>query len=372
MANDGPPSSQYIVINDSEDEEDMPPAGPSSKKGKGKVVHHDEDMPKLGGQSQPISIIDLDSDNGQDAIDVLFGDGSEAGVVVEGAEGAVLVTNTTIITADQADQALPLLINILPDLDPEHGLLLLREKILNNGQSFSIEHCLQTALENLLAEDGYPKVQKAVKRKRLVDSDDEDDVDDAGPSNIGNGRTSDDLIEDPTCRIFQPGKPAYKSKTFLVDERKGAAYNTKAMLDLENLFPTMASVHIRCIFSANSKRFVPTYIALKAETLLPDDEKPYAPMKQERAQKPVPQAGASTSKKGKKKAKTSSNGEAGYDAEREWFILYLSKSLDIPPRTILTCHIRFSAQGRWDQYRPCSSARAQRRRRYGVRMLLRR
>jgi hypothetical protein len=325
MANDGPPSSQYIVINDSEDEEEVARPGPSSKKGKGKAAQQDNDKPELGGQSQPISIIDLDSDNGQDAIDVLFGNGSEAGVVVEAAEGAVLVTNTTIITADQADQALPLLLNILPDLDPEHGLLLLRERILNNGQSFSIEHCLQTALEHLLAEDGYPKVQKTLKRKRVVDSDDDEDADDAGPSNGGNASINDDLLDDPTRRVFQPGKTAYKSKTFLAEERKGAAYNAKALVDLENLFPTMVAAHIRCIYSANGKRFVPTYIALKAETLLPDDEKPYVPMKQERAQKPLPQTKASGSKKGKKKAKTSPDGDAGYDAEREWFILYLSK-----------------------------------------------
>lgn len=335
MANDGPPSSQYIVINDSEDEEELARPGPSSKKGKGKAAQQDNDKPELRGQSQPISIIDLDSD-GQDAIDVLFGNGNEAGVVVEAAEGAVLVTNATIINAEQADQALPLLLNILPDLDPDHGLLLLRERILNNGQSFSIEHCLQTALEHLLAEDGYPKVQKTLKRKRVVDSDDDEDADDAGPSN-GNASPNNDLLEDPTCRVFQPGKTAYKSKTFLADERKGTAYNAKALVDLENLFPTMAAAHIRCIYSASGKRFVPTYIALKAETLLPDDEKPYVPMKQERAQKPLPQTKASGSKKGKKKmTKASQDGDAGYDAEREWFILYLSKSDGVLAKMKLT------------------------------------
>lgn len=88
------------------------------------------------------------------------------------------------------------------------------------------------------------------------------------------------------------------------------------------------SISIRCIFSANAKRFVPTYIALKAETLLPDDEKPYVAMKQPRAQKLVV---GSTSKKGKKKAKGKSaegavgDGEAGFDAERGWFIDYLSR-----------------------------------------------
>ena len=333
MADDGPPSCQYIVINDSDDEQDLPSAGPCVKKAKGKNVQRDADMARVSEQSQSISIIDLDSDIGQDAIDVLFGNGSEAGVVIDAAEGAVVVTNTTIITADQAGQALPLLLNILPDLDPEHGLLLLRDKILNNGQSLSIEHCLQTVLESLLTEEGYPKVQKTSKRKRVVDTDDEDDFDDAGPSKAGNTRAGDEIIdlEDPSCRIFQPGKPAYKAQNFLSRERKGVAYNTKALLDLENLFPTMTTAHIRCIFSANNKCLVQTYIALKAETLLPDDEKPYVPMKQERAQKPVPQAGASSSKKGKKRAKTVTDGDAGYDAEKEWFILYLGKLHAIAP-----------------------------------------
>lgn len=337
MANDGPPSPEYIVINDSDDEQDLPSAGPSVRKAKGKHDQQYVDMAEISEQSQSISIIGLDSDKGLDAIDVLFGDGSEADVLVDSAEGAVLVTNTTIITADQVDQALPLLLNILPDLDPEHGLLLLRDEILNYGHSLSIEHCLQTALESLLTEESYPKVQKKLKRKRVVDTDDEDNFKDAGPSNAGKARAGDEVIdlEDPSCRVFQPGKPAYKAKKFLSSERKGVAYNTKAMLDLENLFTTMTAAHIRCIFSANDKRLVPTYIALKAETLLPDDEKPYVPMKQERAQKPVPQAGASSSKKGKKRAKTVTDGDAGYDAEREWFILYLGNLHAIAPSILL-------------------------------------
>lgn len=243
MANDFPPSSQYIVIDDSDDEQQDHLPGPSVvKKRHNGVVQDGDNKNRAGHQSQPISIDDLASDNGQDAIDVLFGNGSEAGVVVEAAEGAVTVTNTTVIIAAQADQALPLLINILPDLDPEHGLVLLRDKILSNGQSFTIEHCLQTALESLLAEDGYPKVQKNLKRKRVVDSDDEDDLEDIGPSSAsGKARISDDLLQDPTCRVFQPGKPAYKSKTFLADERQGVAYRDKSLFDLDNLFPLMAT-----------------------------------------------------------------------------------------------------------------------------------
>jgi hypothetical protein len=74
---------------------------------------------------------------------------------------------------------------------------------------------------------------------------------------------------------------------------------------------------------------VPTYFALKAETLLPDDEKPYVPMKQERPQKPLHVHKGTASKKGKGKAKgkqsASGDGATEYDAEREWFIAYLSK-----------------------------------------------
>lgn len=245
MANDGPgpASSEYIVIDDSDDEQEYQRPGPSKGKQRdNRVVNQEDDKVGAGHQSQPISIDDLASDNGQDAIDVLFGNGNDAGVVVEAAAGPVTVTNATIIAAEQADQALPLLINILPDLDPEHGLVLLRDRILGDGQSFSIEHCLQTALESLLAEDGYPKVKKEMKRKRAVESSDDEDDEDVGPSTVaGQDRIDVDLLDDPTCRIFQPGKAAYKSKTFLADERKGGVYRDKVLFDLDNLFPMMAA-----------------------------------------------------------------------------------------------------------------------------------
>jgi hypothetical protein len=92
------------------------------------------------------------------------------------------------------------------------------------------------------------------------------------------------------------------------------------------------TISIRCVFSANAKRYVPTYIALKAETLLPDDEKPYVAMKTPRLQKPVVVTQGSSSKKGKKKARIApgTDGEAGFDAEKEWFINYLSTYTSYP------------------------------------------
>lgn len=91
----------------------------------------------------------------------------------------------------------------------------------------------------------------------------------------------------------------------------------------------MILISIRNIFAANDKQFVPTYFALKAETLLPDDEKSYVPMKQERPQKPIHAHKSTASKKGKAKAKgrqsVAADGATEYDAEREWFITYLSK-----------------------------------------------
>ncbi|KAJ9093130.1 hypothetical protein QFC19_008473 [Naganishia cerealis] len=88
------------------------------------------------------------------------------------------------------------------------------------------------------------------------------------------------------------------------------------------------SISIRCIFSVNhNKKFVPTYIALKAETLLPNDERPYVPLQKERARKPTYVQKHPSSKKGKGKAKakqaTEGDGAVAYDAEREWFIAYL-------------------------------------------------
>jgi hypothetical protein len=243
MANDGPAPAlaEYIVIDDSDDEQYHRPGPSKGKQRDNGVVKQDNDKVGAGHQSQPISIDDLASDNGQDAIDVLFGNGNDVGVLVEAAAGPVTVTNATIITSEQADQALPLLINILPDLDPEHGLVLLRDRILADGQSLSIEHCLQTALESLLAEDGYPKVKKEIKRKRVSgDSSDEEEEADVGPSTAAGRDSIDiDLLDDPTCRIFQPGKAAYKNKNFLADERKGGVYRDKALFDLDNLFPMM-------------------------------------------------------------------------------------------------------------------------------------
>ncbi|KAJ9108828.1 hypothetical protein QFC21_000148 [Naganishia friedmannii] len=312
-----------IVIDDSDDESVVKPL---SKKAKS---HHRDSSPAevqhFGRQSQPISIDDLDSEIGHDAIDVLFGQGPAAGIEVAAAQGLVTVTSTTLINADQADQALPLLINVLPDLDPEYGLQLLREKVLSDGQSHTIEHCLQAALEALFAEVTYPKVQKSLKRKRLDDSDDEDDERPSGSSSTSSNNAGPHALA--ICRIFQPGKSAYKSKTFLAEKRKGTAYRDKALVELDNLFPLMSTAHIRCIFSVNLKQFVPTYFALKAEILLPDDEKPYVPMKQERPQKPIHASKSTASKKGKGKAKGKQTADgdsvAEYNAEREWFIAYL-------------------------------------------------
>lgn len=112
------------------------------------------------------------------------------------------------------------------------------------------------------------------------------------------------------------------------------------------------SISIRCIYSANAKRYVPTYIALKAETLLPDDEKPYVAMKQPRGQKPYVDTKGSSSKKGKKKVRMAegADGEAGFDAEREWFINYLSKfRLPVRRHFRLRCILR-SEQGRRNQH----------------------
>ncbi|KAJ9125181.1 hypothetical protein QFC22_000135 [Naganishia vaughanmartiniae] len=306
-----------IIIDDSDEERVVKP---SSKKVKRR--HRDSspaEAKHFGRQSQPISIDDLDSEIGHDAIDVLFGQGEAAGIEVAAAEGVVTVTSTTVINADQADQALPLLINVLPDLDPDYGLKLLREKVFSDGENHTIEHCLQTALEALFAEATYPKVQRSLKRKRLEDSDDEDDERPSGASSSSSNNAGPDTLA--TCRIFQPGKAAYKSKAFLAEKRKGSAYRDKALVDLDNLFPLMLTAHV------NLKQFVPTYFALKAETLLPDDEKPYVPMKQKRAQKHIHAQKSTSSKKGKSKAKgkqtAEADGAAEYEAEREWFIAYL-------------------------------------------------
>lgn len=71
---------------------------------------------------------------------------------------------------------------------------------------------------------------------------------------------------------------------------------------------------------------------------MPDDEKPYVPMKQARQQKPFVVTQGSSSKKGKKKAKFSprADGEAGFDVEKEWFINYLSKSNILSRMPLLT------------------------------------
>lgn len=228
-----------IIINDS-DKESAAAKKPSKKAKEYDRDSSPADMQHVGRQSQPISIDDLDSEVGHDAIDILFGQAQPAGIEVAAAEGLVTVTGTTVINAGQADQALPLLINVLPDLDPEYGLQLLREKVLSNGQSHTIEHCLQTALEALFAEATYPKVQKSFKRKRLNDSDDEDDERLCGPASASSSDAGSDALA--TCRIFQPGKAAYKSKAFLVEKRKGFAYRDKALVDLDNLFPLMLTM----------------------------------------------------------------------------------------------------------------------------------
>ncbi|KAJ9093131.1 hypothetical protein QFC19_008474 [Naganishia cerealis] len=240
---------EVIVIDDSDEETMMrPPKAKRHRRGSSPLHLH-----QFGRQSQPININDFDSEVGleelREAIDVGLHYVQEAGVAAgvdavaqEEVEAPVMVTNATIITADEAAQALPQLINILPHLDPEYGLKLLREKILCEGQSHTIEHCLQSAVDQLLANVTYPKVQRFLKRKRLdTDSDDEDGEQVSGPQStrFRNAAMNHLAASDPTCRIFQSGKSAYKTKTFLADERKGKAYIEKALIDLDNLFPLM-------------------------------------------------------------------------------------------------------------------------------------
>ncbi|KAL7419892.1 hypothetical protein Q5752_005808 [Cryptotrichosporon argae] len=150
--------------------------------------------------------------------------------------------STAVVPPERtAANLLPIVLNILPDLDTEWA----QAELLGVVATGEVEIAPNIIIERALNMDKYPKATDKAPAAPQLD---------------------------------------YKSHNFRTTERAGEAYRTKALDTLTELFPKIPINHIRTTFSDRAfGLLVPTYMTLKQQLTV--ESLPFKPLKQGRVYK---------------------------------------------------------------------------------------